>query len=157
MTTPRWVETRCAADPAARDVLAYLTGVLDRPAAYGRTFEIGGSDVVTYHEMMDIYAKVAGLRRRVIIPVPVLSPRLSSLWVGLVTPLPASLARPLVDSLVNEVVVHDHSIDDVVPHEPISCEAAIREALRRVGELDVPTRWTDAQLLGCSPADPYRG
>ena len=153
MTTPRWVETRVQ-PIAVRDVLAYLTGVLGNPDAYGRVFEIGGADVVTYHEMMDQYADVAGLRKRVIIPVPVLSPRLSSLWVGLVTPIPADLARPLIDSLVNEVVVHDHAIDAVVPHHPIGCRAAIELALRRVGELDVYTSWTDAELYGRTPADP---
>ena len=102
---------------------------------------------------MALYASVAGLPKRVIVPVPVLSPRLSSLWVGLVTPIPTDLARPLIDSLVNEVVVHDHSIDDVVPHQPIGCREAIELALQRVGELEV-SRWTDAELYGRSPADP---
>lgn len=153
MTTPRWVETRVQ-PIAVRDVLAYLTGVLGNDEAYGKVFEIGGADVVTYHEMMDIYADVAGLRRRVIVPVPVLSPRLSSLWVGLVTPIPADLARPLIDSLVNEVVVHDHAIDRVVPHDPIGCREAIELALRRVGDVEMSTRWTDAELYGRTPADP---
>lgn len=86
----------------------------------------------------------------VIVPVPVLSPRLSSLWVGLVTPIPADLARPLIDSLV----VSDHAIDEVVAHQPIGCREAIELALRRVGALDVSTRWTDAELYGRMPADP---
>lgn len=85
-----------------------------------------------------------------IVPVPVLSPRLSSLWVGLVTPIPADLARPLIDSLV----VSDHAIDEVVAHQPIGCREAIELALRRVGALDVSTRWTDAELYGRMPADP---
>jgi uncharacterized protein YbjT (DUF2867 family) len=153
MTTPRWVETRVQ-PIAVRDVLVYLTGVLGNRDAYGRVFEIGGDDVVTYHEMMDMYAQVAGLRKRVIVPVPVLSPRLSSLWVGLVTPIPADLARPLIDSLVNEVVVHDNSIAAVVPHDPIGCRKAIELALRRMGDVDVSTRWTDAELYGRTPADP---
>jgi len=139
---------------AVRDVLAYLTGVLGNRDAYGQVFEVGGADVVTYRDMMDLYASVAGLRKRMIVPVPVLSPRLSSLWVGLVTPIPADLARPLIDSLVNEVVVRDHAIDRVVPHYPIGCRDAIALALQRVGELDVSTRWTDAELYGRSPADP---
>lgn len=153
MTTPRWVETRVQ-PIAVRDVLRYLTGVLGNREAYGRVFEIGGIDVMTYREMMDLYASIAGLRKRVIIPVPVLSPRLSSLWVGLVTPLPADLARPLIDSLVNEVVVRDHSIDPVVAHQPIGGREAIELALQHVGDLDVSTRWTDAELYGRSPADP---
>ena len=153
MTTPKWVKTRVQ-PIAVRDVLVYLIGVLGDPDAYGRMFEIGGDDVVTYRQMMDVYAQVAGLRKRVIVPVPVLSPRLSSLWVGLVTPIPADLARPLVDSLVNEVVVSDHSIDEVVTHQPIGTREAIELALRRVGDLDVSTRWTDAELYGRTPADP---
>ena len=153
MTTPRWVETRVQ-PIAVRDVLAYLTGVLGNRDAYGHVFDIGGRDVVTYHEMMDAYASAAGLRKRVILPVPVLSPRLSSLWVGLVTPIPADLARPLIDSLVNEVVVHDHAIEKVVRHEAIGCREAIELALRRVGDVDVATRWTDAELYGRTPADP---
>jgi uncharacterized protein YbjT (DUF2867 family) len=153
MTTPRWVDTRVQ-PIAVRDVLAYLVGVLDRPEAFGRTFEIGGADVVTYREMMDLYAEAAGLRRRLIVRVPVLSPRLSSLWVGFVTPVPSEIARPLIDSLSNEVVVHDHSIDDVVPHRPLGTREAIERALARVGDLDVTTRWTDAELYGGSPADP---
>jgi uncharacterized protein YbjT (DUF2867 family) len=153
MTTPRWVETRVQ-PIAVRDVLVYLIGVLGNPDAYNRVFEIGGADIVTYHDMMNTYALVAGLRKRVIVPVPVLSPRLSSLWVGLVTPIPANLARPLIDSLVNEVVVHDDAIEAVVPHHPVGCRDAIELALRRVGELDVSTRWTDAELYGRTPADP---
>jgi uncharacterized protein YbjT (DUF2867 family) len=153
MTTPRWVETRVQ-PIAVRDVLVYLTGVLGNADAYGKVFEIGGADVVTYREMMDMYAQAAGLRKRVIVPVPVLSPRLSSLWVGLVTPIPADLARPLIDSLVNEVVAYDHSIDEVVPHHPIGCREAIELALRRVGDVDVSTHWTDAELYGRTPADP---
>jgi hypothetical protein len=90
----------------------------------------------------------------VILPVPVLSPRLSSLWVGLVTPIPADLARPLIDSLVNEVIVHDHSVDLVVQHRPVSCLEAIELAMRRVGDFEVTTRWTDAELYGRTPADP---
>ena len=148
-TTPKWVETRVQ-PIAVRDVLVYLIGVLGDSDAYGRVFEIGGDDVVTYRQMMDLYAQVAGLRKRVIVPVPVLSPRLSSLWVGLVTPIPADLARPLIDSLV----VSDHAIDEVVAHQPIGCREAIELALRRVGALDVSTRWTDAELYGRTPADP---
>ncbi len=153
MTTPRWVETRVQ-PIAVRDVLAYLVGVLHAPAGYGEILEVGGSDVVTYRRMMEIYAEEAGLPRRVILPVPVLSPRLSSLWVGLVTPIPATLARPLIDSLVNEVVVVNPRIDAIVDHRPTDCRTAIRLALRRVEDLAVTTRWTDAELHGRSPADP---
>jgi hypothetical protein len=130
---------------AVRHVLVYLIevlgliGVLGDSDAYGRVFEIGGGDVVTYRQMMDLYAQVTGLRKRVIVLAPVLSPRLSSLWVRLVTPIPADLARPLIDRLVNEVVVSDHAIDEVVAHQPIGCREAIELALRRVGARDMST------------------
>jgi uncharacterized protein YbjT (DUF2867 family) len=149
MTTPRWVQTRVQ-PIAVSDVLVYLTGVLGKSDARGEVFEIGGAEVVTYRELMDEYARVAGLRKRVIVPVPVLSPRLSSLWVGLVTPIPADLARPLIDSLVNEVVVHDHAIDKVVPHHPIGCREAIELALGRGGELE-EREWTPADPVATDP------
>jgi uncharacterized protein YndB with AHSA1/START domain len=153
MVTPRWVRTRCQ-PIAIRDVLAYLVGVQGRDEAAGRVFEIGGPDVVTYAEMMDLYADVAGLRRRVVVPVPLLTPRLSSYWVGLVTPLPAGLARPLIDSLENEVIVHDHAIESLIPRACLPLRDAIEAALQRTRDLEVTTSWADAELAGRSPADP---
>ncbi len=150
MVTPKWVDTRCQ-PIGIRDVLGYLVGVLGRDDALGRVFEIGGPDVLTYREMMQQFAEEAGLKRRIIVPVPVLSPRLSSLWVGLVTPLPVALARTLVDSLVNEVIVRDHSIESVVSRTNVGYRESVRLALRRVADLDVRTRWTDADD---TPADP---
>lgn len=153
MVCPRWVDTRCQ-PIGIRDLLVYLVGVLDHPGARGRVVEVGGADVVTYREMMRQYAEVVGLRRRLVVPVPVLSPRLSSLWIGLVTPLPPALARPLVDSLVNEVVVTDDLARRLVDHEPMTCRQAIELAVRRVADLEVATSWADAQLYGATPADP---
>jgi uncharacterized protein YbjT (DUF2867 family) len=153
MVTPRWVRTRCQ-PIAIRDVLAYLVGVLGTPDALGRVFEIGGPDVVSYESMMQQYADIAGLPPRVVVRVPVLSPRLSSYWVGLVTPLPVGLARPLIDSLVNEVVVHDDAISEVVPRECLSLQCAIELALARTRDLEVTTSWAEAELVGRSPADP---
>lgn len=148
MTTPRWVETRCQ-PISIRDVLNYLiAGLDDEPGSH--IYEIGGPDVVTYRQMMHAYADAAGLRRRAIIPVPVLSPRLSSLWIGLVTPLPVGVARPLVDSLRNEVVVHDDSAKRF-GIEPAPLQLAIARALERDALLDVPSRWSDASS---SPALP---
>ena len=148
MTTPRWVETRCQ-PIAIRDVLDYLTAALDDTSG-SHVYEIGGPDVVSYREMMQTYAKVAGLKKRTIIPVPVLTPQLSSLWIGLVTPLPVGVARPLVDSLVSEVVVQDPSADrfGIVP---LSLEEAIESALDQHSHLDTPSRWSDASS---SPALP---
>jgi uncharacterized protein YbjT (DUF2867 family) len=153
MVTPSWVRTRCQ-PVAIRDVLAYLVAVVDRPEALGRVFEVGGPDVVTYAEMMQLYASVAGLKPRLLIPVPVLSPRLSSYWVGLVTPLPAALARPLILSLKNEVVVHDHALEELVPRERLTLRAAIEVALERTRDLAVTTSWAGAELRGRDPAEP---
>jgi uncharacterized protein YbjT (DUF2867 family) len=156
MVTPRWVDTRCQ-PIAIRDVLHYLVAVLDIEATAGRVLELGGPQVLTYREMMHTYASVAGLRRRIIVPVPVLTPRLSSLWVGLVTPLPTGLARPLVDSLVNEVVVTDPSLEQLVALEPLPLRRAIELALAHVQDLDVATTWASAGRPGepgSVPEDP---
>ena len=153
MVCPKWVDTRCQ-PIGIRDLLVYLVGVLDNPGAMGQVVEVGGADVLTYREMMAVYAEVAGLRPRLVVPVPVLSPRLSSLWIGLVTPLPPHLARPLVDSLVNEVVVGDDLARRIVDHEPMPYRRTVELALRRVADLDVATTWADAQLYGADPAEP---
>ena len=121
-----------------------------------RTFDIGGPDVLTYREMMQRYARVAGLRQRIIVPVPVLTPSLSSHWVGLVTPVPNSIARPLVDSLVNTVVTSEHDIAQYVPDPPgglLGFDRAVELALKRVRDADVSTRWSTASLPG-APSDP---
>jgi uncharacterized protein YbjT (DUF2867 family) len=143
MIAPRWVDTRTQ-PIGIRDVLHYLVGVLESEEAAGRIVEIGGPDVLTYRELMQLYAEVAGLRRRVVLPVPVLTPRLSSLWIGLVTPLPTGLARPLIDSLVNEVVVTDDLARRLVPFEPMPIRDAIALALARVKDLEVATTWASA-------------
>ncbi len=153
MITPRWVDTRCQ-PIAVRDVLRYLVESLREPATAGRVLEIGGRDVVSYREMMNLYAEAAGLRRRVVIPVPVLTPRLSSHWVGIVTPLPVALSRPLVASLINEVVVHDPVVTELLPGPLFSTREAIDAALVRVHEGRVVTRWDSAELQGRPPAEP---
>ena len=152
MVTPRWVDNRCQ-PIAIRDVLSWLVAAGRRQAA-SEVVEVGGPDVVSYREMMQIYAEAAGLPRRLVLPVPVLSPRLSSLWVGLVTPLPAALARPLVESLATEVVVTRPPPFDGPVADPLPFRAAVRLALERSAELQVVTRWSDATLPGRSPADP---
>ena len=153
MITPRWVTTRCQ-PVAIRDILHWLVRAISTPEAQGRVLEVGGAEVVTYEEMMRAYAEVAGLRRRIVLRVPLLTPRLSSHWVGLVTPLPLGLARPLIDSLVNEVVVRDPALQQVMPHEPLALREALELAVRRVEDLKVPSRWSDATLPGRTPADP---
>jgi uncharacterized protein YbjT (DUF2867 family) len=155
MITPRWVRSRIQ-PIAIQDVLRYLVGCAELPDEVNRGFDIGGPDVLTYAEMMRRYAAVAGLPRRVILPVPVLSPRLSSLWVGLVTPVPGPLARPLVESLRHEVVCAEHDIAEWVPDPAaglIGFERAVELALRQVREATVATRWSSATVAG-APSDP---
>ncbi len=153
MTTPSWVRTRCQ-PIAIRDVLGFLVDTLGHTGPGHSIVEIGGPDVVTYEEMMQIYAEEAGLRRRRIIPVPVLSPRLSSLWVGLVTPLPTGVARPLIDSLRNEVIVRREPPGALIGSTPY--RAAVRRALESTNEFSIETRWSDAlQSPAASlPSDP---
>lgn len=158
MVTPRWVNTRCQ-PIAIRDVLTYLCGAvsIDVEADEHRILEIGGPDILTYREMMVIFAEVAGLRPRIIVPVPVLSPSLSSHWVGVVTPLPLGLARPLVASLVNEVVADTSAVDSLVPHECLPFTTAVRLALRRVDDLEVLSSWADAELVRDEIVSPRTG
>lgn len=155
MTTPRWVDSRIQ-PIAIRDVLHYLVGSATMPPDVNRAFDIGGADVLTYREMMQRYAAIAGLPRRLVVGVRVLSPRLSSLWVSLVTPVPASIARPLVESLVHEVVCREHDVARYVPDPPgglLGFHDAVRLALQRVREADVATRWSSASVPG-APSDP---
>ncbi|MBI5156904.1 MAG: SDR family oxidoreductase [Acidimicrobiia bacterium] len=152
MITPRWVRTRCQ-PVAVGDVLEILRGAIEDRSAESRILEVGGPDVLTYEQMMQIYAEEAGLRRRVVIPVPLLTPWLSSWWIGLVTPLPPKVARPLVESLRSEVVVGRSQ--DLVPLEPTPIRAAMRRALSRLPG-GVITRWSDAasQPAAPIPTDP---
>ncbi|MEU0646904.1 SDR family oxidoreductase [Streptomyces umbrinus] len=155
MVTPSWVRTRIQ-PIAVRDVLRTLVGAARMPDDVSRAFDIGGPEILTYREMMVRYAAVAGLPRRLIVPVPVLTPRLSSHWVGLVTPVPNSIARPLTESLRHEVVCHEHDIASFVPDPPdgpIGFEESVRLALRRVREARVATRWSSASVPG-APSDP---
>ncbi|GIG26178.1 SDR family oxidoreductase [Cellulomonas denverensis] len=155
MTVPRWVNNRIQ-PIAVRDVLRYLVGAAALPPEINRAFDIGGPEVLTYRDMMQRYAAVAGLPRRLIVPVPVLTPKLSSLWVGLVTPVPNGIARPLVESLVHEVVCHEHDIAEYVPDPPhglIGFDRAVRLALARIHEAAVVTRWSSAGVPG-APSEP---
>jgi uncharacterized protein YbjT (DUF2867 family) len=155
MITPRWVDNRIQ-PIAVRDVLRYLVGAADLPSDVSRGFDIGGPDVLTYRQMMQRYAEVAGLSRRTIRPVPVLSPNLSSHWVGVITPVPSSIARPLVESLVHEVVCKEHDIAQYVPDPPgglVGFTRAVSLALAKVQAYDVATRWSSASVPG-APSDP---
>ncbi|WP_435157796.1 SDR family oxidoreductase [Amycolatopsis sacchari] len=153
MVTPRWVHNRIQ-PIAVRDVLHYLVHAVALPPEVNREFDIGGPDVLTYLEMMRRYAEVAGLPRRLVVPVRVLTPWLSAQWVNLVTPVPRSIAVPLIESLVHEVVCHEHDITRYIADPPAThFERAIELALARVRNADVPTRWSDATTPG-APSDP---
>lgn len=142
MITPKWVRTR-SQPLAIRDVLCYLMDCLDLPETEGRIIEIGGPEVLTYEDMFRTYAAVRGLRRW-IVDVPLLTPKLSSLWAGLVTPIPSNLARPLIEGLGSEVVVTDPSGMALFGVEPLRYEAAVRLALDRFRRDAVETSWSDA-------------
>jgi uncharacterized protein YbjT (DUF2867 family) len=146
MTTPAWVRTPCQ-PIAIRNVLGYLKGCLENEKTAGKRFDIGGPDILTYESLIQLYAEEAGLSRRIIIPVKLLSPRLSSWWVHLATPVPSSIARPLIDGLKNPVVCKESSIRELIPQELISCRQAIRFALQRVRQQCVETCWSDAGAL----------
>lgn len=143
MVTPRWIDTPCQ-PIAIRNVLQYLTHCLPNANTLGKTFDIGGSDVLTYRELMTIYAQEAGLPKRWIIPVPVFTPKLSSYWIHLVTPVPAYIARPLAEGLKNPVVCQENLIRDIVPQELVSSREAIKLALERLTSHQIETHWTDA-------------
>jgi uncharacterized protein YbjT (DUF2867 family) len=128
MVTPRWVDTRTQ-PIALRDVIRYLIGVLDRPDAIGRTFEVGGPEVLRYVDMLRRAALIQNHRKPPIVPVPLLTPRLSSLWLALVTDVNLATARNLVDSMNNEVTVRDPAIRDLVPFALTSYDEAVRLAL----------------------------
>ena len=149
MTTPKWVSNRTQ-PIAIRDVLYYLRSAANLTHPENRICDIGGPEVVTYAAMMQNFSKLSGLRKRIIIQVPVLTPKLSSLWIGFVTPVPTSLARPLVESLISEVVVDSRkSVTDLIPLPPeglLTVSQAIELALTRVAENHVDTRWSDASF-----------
>ena len=143
MICPRWVYTRVQ-PIAVRDVLSYLVSALSVPESANRILEIGGADVLTYGEMMTGYARARGLRRW-LLPVPVLTPRLSSYWVHWVTPVPAAIARPLIQGLRNEVIVHDDSPRRLFPSiQPLDYATALRFALAKLDAGQVQTSWKDA-------------
>jgi hypothetical protein len=155
MITPRWVTT--PSQPIAiRDVLFYLIGCLEHDELAGEVLDIGGPDVVTYRQLMEMYAEEADLPKRLIIPVPVFTPKLSSYWIHLVTPVPAYIARPLADGLRNPALCKDDRIKSILPRELLSCRQAIQLALQQLKKQQIESHWTDA---GVAPipewAQPY--
>ena len=150
MVTPRWVSTE-SQPIAVRDVLHYLIAALETPATTGRAIDIGGPDVMSYARIMQEMAAALGLRRRLVLPVPVLTPRLSSLWIHIVTPLGASIARPLAEGLRNRVVCRDDTAQRLMPHKCLTIRESIDAAIARIEAGTVETAWSDAGVL---PGDP---
>ncbi|MFT7463002.1 MAG: hypothetical protein ACI9EF_001344 [Pseudohongiellaceae bacterium] len=150
MITPRWVRTRCQ-PISVRDVLGYLVTCLETPETLGRTLDIGGPDVLTYQEFLKLVAEVRGLRRRLVLPVPVLTPRLSSWWIHFVTPISHLIARPLADGLRNPVVCGDDAAARLMPRSLMSVRESVEAAFAHLDKHTVETAWSDA---GPIPGDP---
>jgi uncharacterized protein YbjT (DUF2867 family) len=146
MITPKWVSSPCQ-PISISSVLAYLQGCLENDDTLGQTFDIGDSEVLTYRQIIDIYAEEARLSKRWVIPVPVLTPTLSAYWIHLVTPVPAAIAMPLTEGLSVPVVCRDDRIRGIIPLQPSSCRETIRKALERTGDQSVETCWSDAGCL----------
>jgi uncharacterized protein YbjT (DUF2867 family) len=161
MITPRWVNTPCQ-PISIRNVLDYLEGALGAPETVGQTLDIGGTDILSYRELIRIYAEEAGLKQRWIIPVPLLTPWLSAKWVHLVTPVPASIAQPLAEGLSIPVICRDDRIRSMVPVELSDSRQSIRTALDRIRQEAVDTCWFDGggalppEWATCGDAD-YAG
>ncbi len=145
MICPKWVYSKVQ-PIAIRDALQYLVSAIEKPETKNEIIEIGGSSIITYADMMRIYAEINGLRR-FLIPVPVLTPALSSHWVHWMTPIPASLARPLIEGLKNDVIVKDDKAKELFPEiEPISYRRAVQLAITRIDTEGVETTWNDSLI-----------
>ena len=144
MTTPRWVRSRTQ-PIALTDLLQYLLRIPDVPETSGRIFEVGGPDTLSYAEMMKVFARVVDRHIR-IISLPVLTPRLSALWLDFVTAVPANIARPLIDGLTHDLLADDTEIRQLIPLQLHSYEAAIRDALEAERMQAVPARWTEGAM-----------
>lgn len=150
MVTPKWVKTETQ-PVAIRDVLRYLVQCIEVDETSGKTLDIGGPDIMSYQDVMQVMASKLGLRRRIIFPVPVLTPNLSSLWIGLVTPVSSSIARPLAEGLRNRTVCRDDEAIRLMPGDCLGIEAAIEAALGRTNRGEIETRWSTAGKIAGDP------
>jgi hypothetical protein len=146
MIAPKWLKTRCQ-PIGIRNVIEYLQGVLLKPETFHQTFDIGGTEALTYNQMLYGFAKMRGLKR-FIITVPVLTPKLSSLWLVFVTSTTYSLARSLVNSMKNEVICHDTRIREIVPTKILSYQEALQLAFDKISQKNVVSSWKDSISLG---------
>jgi uncharacterized protein YbjT (DUF2867 family) len=131
MITPRWVRTKTQ-PISIDDTVLYLVRSLGKQETVGQTYDIGGPEITTYHDLMRSYAKEAGLRRRLVVPIPLLTPRLSSYWVSLITPIQASIARPLIDGLSHETICSENRIRETIPQKLLSIRESIHLALSEI-------------------------
>lgn len=153
MVTPKWVDNRIQ-PIAIADVLHYLVGAATLEGEVNRTFDVGGPEVLTYRQMIQRFAAVSGLRERAIRTVPVLTPSLASHWVGLVTPVPTGIAKPLVGSLIHEVVCREDDVDDVIgPPDggKTAFDDAVRAALDGAEDRPEPGTVDPARLTAADP------
>jgi uncharacterized protein YbjT (DUF2867 family) len=150
MITPKWVDTQTQ-PIAIRDVLRYLVECLDVTETQERVIDIGCRDVFSYKQLMQVMASSLGLQRRIILPVPVLTPRLSSAWISLVTPVNASIARPLAEGLRNRTVCRDNVAQQLMPGALFTVQEAIDAAIGKLESGEIETRWSTA---GEMPGDP---
>jgi uncharacterized protein YbjT (DUF2867 family) len=150
MVTPKWVETNCQ-PIAVRNVIAYLSRTLTVPETIGGIFDIGGPETLRYRDIMRLMAEELGLPRRAIIPVPVLTPRLSSYWIHLITPLSHNIAKPLAEGLKNPVVCRENHIVQLIPLKLLTVREAIHAALDKMAAHQVETNWS---MAGSMPGDP---
>jgi uncharacterized protein YbjT (DUF2867 family) len=150
MVTPRWVRTE-SQPIAIRNVINYLADALNEPRTIGMTLDIGGPQIVTYSGLLRMMAEALGLPRRLVLPVPVLTPRLSALWIHIVTPIDSRIARPLAEGLRNRVVCRNDIARRLMPQELLTPQLAIEMAVARLNSGQIPTSWSDA---GPVPGDP---
>ena len=157
IVTPRWIDVPCQ-PIGVRNTLRYLIGCLERPETTGQTFDIGQDQVVSYRQLMEMFAEEAGLRKRLIVALPLLTPRMSALWINMLTPVPAVLARPLAEGLRNKVICSESRIRTLIPQELIDCRVAIHLALERAKQQVIESCWTDAGEIPpaewSTPGDP---
>ena len=155
MVLPKWVDT--PTQPIAiANVLDYLVGCLDNPETYGQSFDIGGPEVVTYRRLIELFALEAGLKKRRVFTLPMLTPQLISLWIHLITPVPRSIARPLTEGMGVVTVCRDRRIQNLIKTQPIDCRQAISTALDQILERQVETCWSDAGRSPSASPTPWR-
>lgn len=150
-----WLQTLCQ-PIGIRNVLEYLIGCLNHKETKGKTFDIGGTDVLSYQKLLEIYAEEAHLEKRWVISLPFFTPALSSYWINLITPIPAVISKPLVEGLRNPVVCRDNRITRIIPQKLLSCRESVKLALERLKHQQVETSWSDAGIIS-HPELNYKG